>query len=310
MERDPLLAFEQLAHYEGQKVMAAEIDAVARLIEIGFSQYEAQAYLGLLGKAPMTGYALSNGTGIPQPKVYETLRRLVRKGIAVPVEGEPARFVALPPNQLISQLDRDFRRRLADAEVGLMRAAGTDPANEVRVLRVMRDWAAIEARAVELLDSAVRHVYVSLNHDSPTAVVEAIQRVDARGVPTDILHFGDPPLEVRHGRSVRHESTDGVVYRHHQARHLAVVSDGSNLLWALAADGGEWEAVSVDDPLLAAALKGYVRHDIYVQQIARDFASVLADRYGPGLEELVVPRRTVERAPTAAGRRPRRERSA
>jgi hypothetical protein len=48
--------------------------AVQRLIELGFSQYEAQAYVGLLGREPLTGYALSNVTGIPQPKVYETLR--------------------------------------------------------------------------------------------------------------------------------------------------------------------------------------------------------------------------------------------
>jgi HTH-type transcriptional regulator, sugar sensing transcriptional regulator len=42
---------------------------VQRLIELGFSQYEAQAYVGLLGREPLTGYALSNLTGIPQPKV-------------------------------------------------------------------------------------------------------------------------------------------------------------------------------------------------------------------------------------------------
>ena len=30
--------------------MDSDADAVGRLIEIGFSQYEAQAYLGLLGR--------------------------------------------------------------------------------------------------------------------------------------------------------------------------------------------------------------------------------------------------------------------
>ncbi len=54
--------------------------AVARLIELGFSQYEAQAYVGLLGREPLTGYALANVTGIPQPKVYETLRLADREG--------------------------------------------------------------------------------------------------------------------------------------------------------------------------------------------------------------------------------------
>jgi HTH-type transcriptional regulator, sugar sensing transcriptional regulator len=39
---------------------------VRRLMELGFSQYEAQAYVGLLGREPLTGYALANATGIPQ----------------------------------------------------------------------------------------------------------------------------------------------------------------------------------------------------------------------------------------------------
>lgn len=263
---------------------------VERLVELGFSQYEARAYIGLLGSEPMTGYALSNATGIPQPKVYETLRRLARKGVAVMLGGEPARFVALPPAQLISQLDASFRRRLADAELALMRQSD-DEQVQLRVVSSMSDWPAIEARGIELLDAAERHAYVSLNFEEFDGTVAAIRRADARGVRADVLLFGKEELELEHGRCVRHESTDGVVYRHHQARHVAIVTDSTQVLWALAPDGGEWDAISADDGLLAAAIKGYVRHDIYVQQIAKEFSTELAARYGPGLEQLVLAQR-------------------
>jgi sugar-specific transcriptional regulator TrmB len=279
---------------------------VERLVELGFSQYEARAYIGLLGSEPMTGYALSNATGIPQPKVYETLRRLARKGVAVMLGGEPARFVALPPAQLISQLDATFRRRLSDAELALMRQSD-DTDTQLRVVDTMNDWGAIETRAIELIDSAERHAYVSLNCEDFERTAESIRRADARGIRADVLLFGKEPMELEHGRCVRHESTDGVVYRHHQARHLAVVTDSTQVLWALAPDGGRWDAITADDALLAAAIKGYVRHDIYVQQIAKEFGSELAARYGPGLEELVVPQR---RAPAVdAPKRVTRRRS-
>ena len=283
--------------------MGPDADAVGRLIGIGFSQYEAQAYLGLLGREPMTGYALANITGIPQPKVYETLRRLSRKGVAVPVQGDTARFVAIPTSQLISQLDQDFRRRLADAELGLMRAGGEDRNHEVRVLGVTRDWPSIQTRAIALLDTAQRHVYISLHCDDPTPVLDAINRVDNRGVLIDMLLFGDAPVSITHGRCVRHESTRGVVYRHHQARHLAVVVDGSKMIWALAPDGTQWEQVGIDDALLAALVKGYVRHDIYVQQIATDFGTALSERYGPGLEGLVIPQHATDKHPNTRRRR-------
>ncbi|MGH3234659.1 MAG: TrmB family transcriptional regulator [Streptosporangiaceae bacterium] len=258
--------------------------SVQRLVDLGFSGYEAQAYVGLLGRPAMTGYALSNLTGIPQPKVYETLRRLARKGVAIQVAGDPALFVALPPDRLLAQLEGEFRQRLAEADAELNRPAAGD--EQLRVLRALGDWPAIEACAAAMIDAAERHVYVSLHCDAP-AVVAAIGRADAGGVAADVLHFGASELAVRHGRVIGHLSTEGVVYRHHQARHLAVVADGTRVLWALAADGASWEAVHADDGLLAAAVKGYIRHDMYVQQIAADFGPLLAERYGPGLAALV-----------------------
>ena len=90
--------------------MTGQHAAVQRLMELGFSQYEAQAYVGLLGREPLTGYALANVTGIPQPKVYETLRRLTAKGMVAAVAGEPARFVAVPADQLLAALAKGYIR--------------------------------------------------------------------------------------------------------------------------------------------------------------------------------------------------------
>ena len=288
--------------------MEREPGTIDRLVELGFSQYEARAYVGLLGATePMTGYALSNTTGVPQPKVYETLRRLARKGIAVMLSGEPVRFVALPPTQLLSQLDVDFRRRLADAELALLREEPAE-ASEYRVFDTLSSWPAVQTEAVRLLDEAARHAYISLNAEHADEAAEAIARADARGVRLDVLLFAKEPMDLVHGRAVRHQSTDGVIYRHHQARHLAVVADSTKVLWALAPDGGEWNAITADDRLLAAAIKGYVRHDIYVQQIANEFGPELAARYGPGLEELVLPQRSPTPAQATAKRTTKRRR--
>jgi sugar-specific transcriptional regulator TrmB len=261
--------------------------AVQRLIELGFSQYEAQAYVGLLGREPLTGYALSNVTGIPQPKVYETLRRLTAKGVVAAVDGEPARFVAVPADQLLTDLEDTFRAKLAGAQRELAHATQAPDGEGYRVLRSLRRWEAIEERTVAVIDSSRRHVYVSVNCPEPQVIAAAIGRADARGVVCDVLHFGEPIVEVQHGRTVGHDSTRGVVYRRHQARHVAVVADSADVVWAVAEDGSAWQSVSGRDSLLAALAKGYIRHDIYVQQIWNEFHDVLSQRWGPGMQQLV-----------------------
>jgi len=41
---------------------SAVIDA---LVDLGFSQYEARTYAGLIGRGPMTGYAVAKETQVP-----------------------------------------------------------------------------------------------------------------------------------------------------------------------------------------------------------------------------------------------------
>ena len=170
--------------------MNGQQGAVQRLIELGFSQYEAQAYVGLLGREPLTGYALANVTGIPQPKVYETLHRLAAKGVVAAMEGEPARFVAVPADQLLAGLAESFQERLAGAQRELASATQAPGAAQYRVLHAYGSWEAIEERTVAAIDGSRRHVYLSVNCQDLRAVTAALERADGRGVVCDVLHFG------------------------------------------------------------------------------------------------------------------------
>ena len=219
--------------------------------------------------------------------MYETLRRLAAKGVVAAMEGEPARFVAVPADQLLAGLADSFRERLTGAQRELAGATQVPGAARYRVLRAFTSWEAIEERVVAAIDGSRRHVYVSVNCPDPQAIAAALERADARGVVCDVLHFGEPVVALRHGRTVGHDSTRGVVYRRHQARHVAVVADSADVVWAVAEDGTDWQSLAGRDQLLAALAKGYIRHDIYVQQIWNEFPDMLTERWGPGMQQLV-----------------------
>src|SRR5690606_25421805 len=155
-----------------------------------------------------TGYALSNSTGIPQPKVYETLRRLVDKGVVVRVDNDPARFAPIAPHQLLSTLEQEFRQRLHDAEVDLARALKGPGTVDIMPVRRLSAWSSILSRADEIVRDAARHVYLSGHSEQLAQFADSVAHADAKGVRLDVLHFGPAPFLLEQGRSVQHASTE------------------------------------------------------------------------------------------------------
>ena len=51
-------------------------DITALLQQLGFSEYEARAYLALLQRNPLNGYELAKVSGLPRANVYAVLQKL------------------------------------------------------------------------------------------------------------------------------------------------------------------------------------------------------------------------------------------
>jgi HTH-type transcriptional regulator, sugar sensing transcriptional regulator len=208
---------------------------ISALTELGFSQYESRTYAGLIGREPMTGYAISKETNVPQPKVYETLTRLAERGAVAQISESPAKFIAVSPSRVLSELESTFRRRLATVELEISRMRPAD--GDLQALRPYKEatsWVSIAAAARQLIAEAAERLYISGHSSYLESLTDAITEADQRGIRTDVLCFGEPPLSVENGSLIRHSSTDGTVYRHHQARHLAITADAAGSLWALA----------------------------------------------------------------------------
>lgn len=257
-----------------------------RLLELGFSQYESRCYVGLLGPGPQTGYAVAKATGVPQPKVYEALRKLVSRGAARQLPGEPVLFAAVPPQDLLDSLETSFEDRMSAArEASEALEVGAQPPTQVPVSK-LEDRDDVTAAAGAALSSASRRVYLSATSSELTTLRRDIQAAVSRGVDVVILSFGKMPFQARGVRVFRHASTDGALFRHHQSRHIALVVDSRETVFGLAADGKTWSGVRTDNEPIIAAVKGYIRHDIDMQQVFSDFKTELVEAYGPGLQQL------------------------
>ncbi|MGH7764620.1 MAG: TrmB family transcriptional regulator [Candidatus Dormibacteraceae bacterium] len=257
-----------------------------RLTQLGFSQYEARTYVGLLMSDGATGYSIANETGVPQPKVYETLRRLVDRGAAVLTAERPSRYAAVPPSVLLAGLEKAFGTKVEAARLSLESLPERTPARPGLPLSSAQSLAAATELAVTSIAAARTRVYISGRGEDLKGLAGAIDEASERGVQFVIVHFGRLGFQAPRGKIMRHASTEGTLYASRKAHHLAVVVDSRWALWALARDGHEWEVMYGEMPLVASLVKSYVRHDLFVQRMYADLPNELESLYGPGLLQL------------------------
>jgi HTH-type transcriptional regulator, sugar sensing transcriptional regulator len=257
-----------------------------RLTQLGFSQYEARTYVGLLMSDGATGYSVANETGVPQPKVYETLRRLVDRGAAILTGERPARYTAVAPSVLLSGLEKEFSSKVEAARRSLASLPEPRARNGGVALSSLDSVASATERGVAAIAGARTRVYLSGRTDELKGLADAVDEASDRGVQFVIVHFGRLPFQPPRGQVMRHASTEGTLYASRKARHLAVVVDSRWALWALARDGRDWEVVYGEVPLVASLVKSYIRHDLFVQRMYADLPAELEGLYGPGLLQL------------------------
>lgn len=264
----------------------AQQELAEALFELGFSQYEAKCYVGLMNRDPQTGYRVSKATGVPQPKVYETLRRLVTRGVVREIAGDPTLFSAVPPADLLGQLKSTFDRRLVEAERTVHAMTDAETPRPLEYVESFDARSDILAAARGSVASANRRVYVSASAPEIEELEPSMRAAIARGVDLVVLAFGRRAIDLPGASIFRHASTEGSIYRHHQARHIALVSDSVITINAVAVDGDEWQGIRTASEPIIAAVKGYIRHDIDIQQVFADFGAELLKAYGPGLQTL------------------------
>ena len=66
--------------------------AVDILKQLGFSSYEAKAYIGLLEHQPVGAYELAKRTQIPTSKIYETINKLLNRDVILIFRSRPDRY--------------------------------------------------------------------------------------------------------------------------------------------------------------------------------------------------------------------------
>jgi len=159
------------------------------LQRIGFNKYEAEAYTALLQYGSLTGYELGKRSGVPLSRSYEILERLTAKGLALVQPGDPPRYAAEAPQQLLDRT-RIATSATLDALTHALAELGTSALPEG--FWVIRGREHILAHANTCIAQAQITIGLSLAPAHSADLAEALEQARGRG-----CRIQQPPIDTR-----------------------------------------------------------------------------------------------------------------
>jgi sugar-specific transcriptional regulator TrmB len=261
--------------------------ALQLLKDAGLSGYEAKAYLALLAAGePLNGYEVAKSSGVPRSTVYETLGKLVARGAAFEVvdTAELVSYVALPSEALISRLRRQTHETIVGLEATL---PSIGAALATRVVQHLTGRADVITRAIDVIESAQRSLWLSIWPQEGTELIHAVESAVQREVEVFTIAYGN--VGALPGRVYSHSySSPSVVEQRLQCRLSIVVADHDQAMIGGVTSDAVWGMWS-DDRAVALLAAEHVRHDIALQLTAEHLeAAGLHDfwAHNPDLEAL------------------------
>jgi sugar-specific transcriptional regulator TrmB len=242
-------------------VAGVDGEVEASLRELGYSQYEARIYLGLLRHGPLNGNELSKRSGVPSSKVYGVLDKLAATGVVYTAKrSRTTVYACIAPEELLARLRRRYERPLDLLDDALPQLSGVQPKPDIST--IVGSEAIIDA-ARAIIASARAELYLSGWAETIRDLREPLNRAAERGVQVYGMLYGDdaPPA----GAWQRHSHLD-VVEKRIGGRMLPVVADSEEALIAHAPTDGQPVAVRTENPVLCLVTDEYMRHELVLQQ--------------------------------------------
>ncbi|EAR20960.1 TrmB family transcriptional regulator [Nitrococcus mobilis] len=235
------------------------------LQKLGFSEYEARAYVALAQGSSLNGYETARDAGLPRANIYPVLEKLVQRGAARRFETRDGnRYTATLPERLLEHIEAGQRRTLTSARRAL--ATLRVPA-EVPAIFNLSGRGEFLSQAESLIESTRNTLLVAIQPPEATALAALLDEARARGVVITTLCMESCPTECG--------GCQGDIYRYNlappgAARWCLLVADATRMLAAAACET-EVNAMLTEQPLIVELASAYIRQSLALATLGGAF---------------------------------------
>ncbi|HUQ03369.1 MAG TPA: helix-turn-helix domain-containing protein [Kofleriaceae bacterium] len=154
-------------------------NGVGALVDLGLTDLEAHVYSALVASSPATGYGVAKAIGKPAANTYTALAALERRGAVLLDDTRRRLYRAVPPDEWLAQLRRQFDERAAEARRALERLDRSQADDRIYSLP---DVAQVYQRAREMLRRARTVALVDAFPMPLAAIHDEMEAAADRGV--------------------------------------------------------------------------------------------------------------------------------
>jgi sugar-specific transcriptional regulator TrmB len=237
-------------------------EPIDRLVQIGFSEYEAKAYLALLRASPVTGYQISKDSGVPRSMIYEVLGKLTARGAAITLRKEGGTLYApVSAQEFFDQLHREHGELVDALKEDL---SDLDTIEDREYVWNIEGHENIMAKAREMTGHARERIYLSLLPATFPALRPGLEEAIRRGV--QVVMYTTEDLDLPGARVIAAPVPEQTSERV-EGLWLILVVDGQEVLIGELLNENQARASWTGSPLFVFVAEHHLRTDLYLPHV-------------------------------------------
>ena len=251
------------------------VNIIEKLKNLGFSEYESRAYIGLLESHPATAYELAKNSGLPTSKIYEVLSRLLEKNMVLEmIENNKKRYIPLEPQEFLENY-----QQMMDDTIGSLRSQLPLISKESNVSYIwnIRNYNDLMDKAARSIQKAKHTLLCSTWRRELAGLIGYLEERAKKNVKIALVHFGKPDKQV--GQVYLHPIED-TLYQEKGGRGFTLVVDNKEAFVATINENKQVEGAWSRNNGFVTLAEDYIKHDIYIMKIVQRFDQDLIRRFG------------------------------
>lgn len=242
---------------------------IQNLINLGLTENEAKAYVGLVSLREATAREIHELTNVPRAKIYEVLRVLAKKGYLEVRQGSPTYFRAVDPKKVIGEIKNEFLNCAIEA-LGQLNELSCELPKTSPVWYIQSDWG-IKNRIREIMAGVRKELVIfSSNPEFLQEFKPEIKKLERTCnlnlIVDEVDRFRSLPFEFKETNKeftdfMNNIVIDGIKYK----EEFFMIADGKESIGVHSA-GNKREAVIIKLPIVC-----YMQKLIYERVLEPSF---------------------------------------